>query len=245
MTASGELPDHRDRIARLLALLNDAGPLGEVDVHLPRGGDTLRITQPQDLDLLIDAVAGDPEQNLPYWAELWPSGIALAAAVTAEPRLVRAQPVLEIGCGLGVTACAALRAGARLTVADYAEAALLLCRLNTLRNAGREPETVRINWRQPPQELFDLAPGGFPVLLAADVLYESRDVKPLLDLVDRLAAPDGILWLAEPRRPVAARFLDAARAAGWSGLSDTYDGPWPDPRDEGVVVNVHLLRRGG
>lgn len=218
-------------------------PLVEIDVPLPRSGGTLRIVQPPDLDPLIDAVASDPEQNLPYWAELWPSGVALADAIRDRPQRLRGQRVLEIGCGLGVTACAALEAGAELVVTDYAEEALLLCRYNALVNTGREPASLRINWRQPAAALYQLAPNGFPVILGADVLYESRDVQPLLDLVSRLLAPDGIFWLAEPGRPVAGRFLEIAAQRGWRWDSDTHDGPWPDPRDAGIRVRLHLLRR--
>ena len=86
-------------------------------------------------------------------------------------------------------------------------------------------------------------PGGFPVVLAADVLYERRDVAPLLALVERIVAPDGLLWLAEPGRAVAGAFVETARAQGWAGSSDTHPGPWPDPKDAGVVVTVHQLRR--
>ena len=37
---------------------------------------------------------------MPYWAELWPSGVFLAAAV--GERDLRGTRVLELGCGLGV-----------------------------------------------------------------------------------------------------------------------------------------------
>lgn len=218
-------------------------PLTHTTISLPWSGQTLRIAHPADIDPLLDAVANDPEQNLPYWAELWPSGIALADAILRHPASVRGFRVLELGCGLGVTAAAALMAGADLTVTDYAEEALLLCRANARANAAREPATMRINWRQPPEELFELAGEGFPIVLAADVLYESRDVQPLLQLAGRLVAPNGLLWLAEPGRPVAARFLELARDAGWDGISEKHSGPWPDPNDARVEVGLHRLRR--
>ena len=67
----------------------------------------MTISRPVDYDRLIDDAAADPEQNLPYWAELWPSGVALAGKITCDPRIVRGRRVLELGCGLGVTAVAA------------------------------------------------------------------------------------------------------------------------------------------
>jgi hypothetical protein len=80
-------------------------------------------------------------------------------------------------------------------------------------------------------------------VLAADVLYEERDIEPMLDLVDKLVAREGLLWLAEPGRRVAQLFLELAATAGWQRESETDAGPWPDPKDEDVAVGVHRLRR--
>jgi predicted nicotinamide N-methyase len=214
-------------------------------VILPWGGERLDIIQPGERDRLLDAAERDPEQNLPYWAELWPSGVALAGLVRREAALLRGARVLEIGCGLGVTAIAALQAGAELLVSDYASEALALCALNCLEQTGQEPMSLQGNWRDPDSAMARATVLGFPLVLAADVLYEARDVEPLLTLVARIVAPGGALWLAEPGRAPAARFLDALRARGWTGLSERCAGPWPDPEDnrKGVVVEVHRLRR--
>jgi predicted nicotinamide N-methyase len=181
---------------------------------------------------------------LPYWAELWPSGVALAAKIAREPAIVCGRRVLELGCGLGVTAVAAMRAGADLLVTDYSPEALALCSLNALEQAGAQPETLRVNWRDPGPSLLS-AGDGFPVVLAADVLYERRDVDPLFVLVERFVTPDGELWLAEPGRPPAARFLESIGARGWTAESERCSGPWPDPEDnrKGIVVTIHRLRR--
>ncbi len=202
------------------------------------------ILRPVDYDRLIDDAAADPEQNLPYWAELWPSGVALAGKIARDPAIVQGRRVLELGCGLGVTAVAALRAGADLLVTDYSLEALALCSLNTLEQAGAEPETLRVNWRDPGSSAHG-AGVGFPVVLAADVLYERRDVDPLLAFVERVVAPNGELWLAEPGRPPAARFLESIGARGWIEECEPCSGPWPDPEDnrKGIVVMIHRLRR--
>lgn len=231
----------RDRLACLRRELSAAMLVRDIEVRLPGSGEDLAIIKPDDMDRLLDAVEDDPEQNLPYWAEIWPSGVALADEIVAEPDALAGRRVFEIGSGIGITAAAALRAGADLTVADYAAAALTLCRANALLNAGREPRTVRCNWRDPGDELLALAP--FPVVLAADVLYESRDVEPLLDLLEGLVAPGGLLWLAEPGRAVARRFVELAGQRGWHGESRTHAGPWHDPEDAGTVVTVYRLRR--
>jgi predicted nicotinamide N-methyase len=225
-------------------VLAPIGPLRVDRVDLPGTAESVMISRPVDYDRLIDDAAADPEQNLPYWAELWPSGIALAAKIARDPAIVQGRRVLELGCGLGVTAITALRAGADLLVTDYSPEALALCSLNVLDQAGVEPETLRVNWRDQGPGLHDVG-DGFPVVLAADVLYERRDVDPLLALVERLVTPDGELWLAEPGRPPAARFLDAIGARGWIAESEQCSGPWPDPEDnrKRIMVTIHRLRR--
>jgi predicted nicotinamide N-methyase len=211
----------------------------EAQVTLPWSGVACHVLQPATFDRLLTAAARDPEQNLPYWATIWPSGIALADAILQQPDHVRRRRVLELGCGVGTTALAALAAGADLLVTDYAPESLLLCRANTLFNVGAEPQTLRLNWRDPSPALLQRAP--FDVVLAADVLYEKRDVEPLLELIERLLAPGGLLWLAEPGRPPAQRFVEAAAAVGWQDELIEHPGPWLDPDDRGVIVRLHRL----
>jgi predicted nicotinamide N-methyase len=240
MTDLDQIPT---KLGLLRTLMLDIGPTVEQHVTLNRSGRIFSILRPADIDVLLDRVVDDPEQNLPYWSEIWPSGVALADAIYLDQELITGKRVLELGCGVGITAIAALEAGANLIASDYSSDSLLLCRYNALDNAGREPDTLRINWRNPSQLLFDLAGDGFPVVLAADVLYEERDVEPLLALLGRLVAPNGLLWLAEPGRRVSQLFLASARGAGWTGQSEFHQGPWPDPNDEHVIVGVHQLRK--
>jgi predicted nicotinamide N-methyase len=234
-----------DRQRRLIASLTPIGSLRRSRVSLPGADVRLTVRRPRDFDRLLELAAPDPEQNLPYWAELWPSGVALAAKIFRDPGLLLGLRVLELGCGLGVTAIAALRAGADLLVTDYAQAALALCALNSLEETGKEPEALRLNWRDPSDQFFELVGAGFPIVLAGDVLYERRDVEPLLGLVDRIVAPGGELWLAEPGRAPAASFVEVIVDRGWRQQSEQCSGPWPDPEDnsKGVVVAIHVLRK--
>jgi predicted nicotinamide N-methyase len=231
------------RLTRLRRRLDALIPVREAVVPLPRAGQTYRILAPADTDRLLDDAESDPEQHLPYWAEIWPSGIALADMALARADEVAGQPVIELGSGLGITAAAALAAGARLLAADYSTVSLTLCRHNALANAGREPQTVAINWREPPQDLLDRADAlrGYPIILAADVLYEPRDIAPMLAITWRLLEPGGALWLAEPGRDTARRFLTAADEMGWLRESAHHDGPWVENAQ--VRVGLHTLRK--
>lgn len=238
----GEIAQQRQR---LLDSLAPVGPLRRDRVELPGTERALEVCRPADFDRLLDLAANDPEQNLPYWAEIWPSGIALAAAIHARPGCLAGLPVLELGCGLGITAVVALESGADLLVTDYAQEALAFCALNALCAVARMPRSRQVNWRDPAADLLADQLGGYPCVLAADVLYEMRDLEPLLELVDRLVAPGGELWLAQPGRVPATLFAETLSVRGWRDERQLFHGPWPDPEDnrKGVVVTVHRLRK--
>lgn len=191
-------------------------------------GDDLEILRPRDSEALLDEHAFEDEEFLPYWAELWPSGVALARAL--DGRALRGVPVLELGCGLGLPSIVAARAGGRVLATDWSGAALDLLRDNAVRN-GVELELLRADWTRPDALL---ARGPYPLVLAADVLYERRNVTPLLDLLPRLVADGGEIWLADPGRAIADTFLALVDAEGWRRRTT------PDPQRPSVVV--HRLR---
>ena len=86
-------------------------------------------------DELIDEEAFDEDEFLPYWAELWPSGVALAERV-AELDL-RGARVLELGAGLGLPSLAAALGGADVLATDWAEDAVELLRPTRRGTASR------------------------------------------------------------------------------------------------------------
>jgi predicted nicotinamide N-methyase len=178
-------------------------------VTLPNGPVVLE--KPRNPDDLISEADFVRDERLPYWADLWPSAIVLASYIetrlTAVPANGVAPSAFELGCGLGLVTVAAARAGYRVTATDYYEDALLFAARNTMRATGQMPDVRMVNWRSLPPEL-----GRADLVLAADVLYEPRNGDALLDLLPRLT---GSVWLADPGRKPAGRFLDAAARRGW------------------------------
>lgn len=164
------------------------------------GGRTLALLVPPDADALIDEEAFADDEFLPYWAELWPSALALAE-VPVHGR------VLELGCGLGVPSLVAALAGAEVVATDWSADAVALLRVNAVR-VGAALEARVWDWRTP-------APfAAFPSVIAADVLYEARNVAPLLAALDAVVAPGGEALVADPGRPAAPSFF-AAAAEHW------------------------------
>jgi predicted nicotinamide N-methyase len=236
------------RLARrreLLSQLEHIGPLRSDRIALWPSDEELQITHTADFErLLSNSVYDFSTDYMPNWAEIWPCGVLLAGIVARESEALRGQRVLELGPGVGVTAVAALKAGADLTVADYDRGALALTSLNALDQTGREPATVHLNWRNPSRRFLRLAGGGFPLVLGADLLYERKDVRPLLALLERIVLPGSELWLGESGRVEAQRMVKALRWRKWRGPSERYTSPLPDPNYGTFdLITVHKLRR--
>ncbi len=235
------------REQRLARWIGRRVELERLAVTLPISGRRYAIVRPVDVsrERLFEEGRADPDKQMPYWAKVWPSGVALADVVVERAEQVKAARVLELGAGLGVTACAVLQAGGQLMTADYSALPLAICRLNALVNTGRPPRSTCFNWRYPPEVTRAVSQpdfrGGFPLILAADVLYEGRDAIPLLHVIERLLTSDGELWLAEPVRRTAQRFLDAAAELGWEIESRQVSADWPDATSG--PVNLHFLKR--
>ena len=148
-------------------------------------------------------MAFDEEEFLPYWAELWPSGLALARHVAT--RELGGHRVLELGCGLGLPALAAALREADVLATDWAEDAIELLRRNAERN-GVFLRLARVRWSEP-EPLLRAAP--WDLVLGADLLYEARNAEQLAELLPQLG---GEVLLAEPGRPYAKEFLERFRA---------------------------------
>src|ERR1043166_8269991 len=88
----------------------------------------LSILRPRDAEALLDEEAFEREEFLPYWAELWASGVALAEAVAA--RDVRGRRVVELGCGLALPSLAAALGGAHLLATAWSPDPIELAREN-------------------------------------------------------------------------------------------------------------------
>jgi predicted nicotinamide N-methyase len=154
----------------------------------------LLLLRPEAPDALIDEAAFADDEFLPYWAELWPAATALAAALPD----VAGLRVVELGCGLGLTSLVAAANGASVTAIDWAADAIALLRENAERNGLDVRGEVR-DWREPWPERFDVA-------LAADVLYERRNVEPV---VARLAELAPVAYVGLAGRPYEQEFLRA------------------------------------
>lgn len=221
----------RTSLAEQLATLRDvpvaALPAPLVDIEVRRkdmAGVGAYVVRPADWEALRaeEGAAGRP---VPWWARLWSSGRALAAALAASPPRGR---VLELGCGLALPSIVAALAGAEVLATDGATDAVAFAAHGLALN-DVEAEVAHVDWATHGDALA--ARGPWDVVLAADVLYTGANVEAASRLLPRLLAPGGELRLADPGRAGARDFLAAARGTFWIRTERVGD------------VALHVLRR--
>ncbi len=193
------------------------------------------IVRPRSAEELIDEHEYAIDERLPYWAELWPSGRALAA--TLATRTLAGAHVVELGAGLAIPSFVAAAGGASVLATDWYPPAIDFIRANA-RRLALPVDSLLVDWRDPHPDLLASAP--FDLVVAADVLYEARNVDPLCALLEALTRPEGEVLVADPRRPDAATFLEALSSAGWS--MRTHEMAVEERPDEaGPIVELHRL----
>jgi predicted nicotinamide N-methyase len=160
-------------------------------------GRTFVIDRPGESDRLLDhpmvRAAFARDEYMPYWADLWPAARMLAKAILRQswPAGLHA---LEVGCGLGLPGIAALAAGMRVTFSDYDATALRFAADNARANGFTNFDLLQMDWRYPPVGL------QVPLVLASDLIYEMRNVTPLVALIRQVLAPNGVCLLTDQDR---------------------------------------------
>lgn len=170
---------------------------------------SMRLLMPRAADELLDEAAFERDERMPYWAELWPSARALTRFLMDRPPLPGSR-IIELGAGLALPSIVLRRMGLDPLATDHNQDAMPFVALNAERNGVDGVRTVRLDWRDPEPQL-----GRFDLIVAADVLYEHRNIDMLATCLPRLIAPGGTFLLADPGRRHLPTFLDRLHADGW------------------------------
>lgn len=157
-----------------------------------------------------------------YWAFCWASGQALARYLLDHPQLVTGRTVLDFGCGSGVVAIAAARAGAaRVIACDLDPDALLAAQINAAHN-GVTLELAAD---------FDAVSAAPDLIVAADVLYDRANLHWLPRFLQRA-----------PQVLVADSRVKDFSAPHYRRLGTFASSTWPDldEFDEFRSVQIYL-----
>ena len=186
-------------------------PITERTIQLPSR--QIFMTVVEEPDLLLEKLSREDcngTLHLPYWIYLWSASIGLANYLDLAGTLVGEQ-ILEIGCGLGLAGIVGCQQGGKVLFTDYERDALSLTRYNVWRNGCTDRATfVQMDWNAP------CVKGKFSLILASDVIYEEKNWRPVLSLIQRRLTTNGQVIFSEPSRTNAAGFLALLEPHGFT-----------------------------
>jgi len=176
----------------------------------------ISIERIQEMERLLDAISDDEfnkDERLPYWAEIWPSAIALSEYLVENENEIKNKQILELGCGLGLVGIVASYCGGDVLFTDYEPMALAFTQSNFTRNFNHTAAVQYMDWRKP------LSGKSFDMILAADILYEKRWLEPVINVVRNCLTDHGELLIAEPNRSIAKDFFEMIDNMKWKNHS--------------------------
>ncbi len=197
-------------------------------VDLSLEGLDIRFSRIENFDALLDDLIAKgtehpdyQDDRIPYWADLWHSGLALAKYLLQKKVVAPAMSVTEIGCGLGLPGLVAAMQGGNVLFTDYLPEALEQVDYNWSLNLPGAARSLVMDWRTPLDE------AKAQLLLAADVAYERRAFEPLVSTFGALSEAGGRIIVTEPGRE---------RTSGWLKMLGEQ---WPNH----VSTSVNILYR--
>ena len=177
------------------------------------GTEWIAITMVNDTNRLLDELAIENHllgSNFPFWAELWPSALALARYIWDNMDF-QGERVLELGCGLGLVGIVARKKQAKVLMTDYNDDALMFAKHNAIKNECGDIQFRSMDWQHP-----NLDNQKFKYILASDVIYEEQNWLPIVNIFDAHLDEHGEIMLSEPNRPNAQGFFEILRRQGFS-----------------------------
>lgn len=179
-------------------------------LQVSAGGRQWVLERVGDLEARWAALGNDEfgdDERIPYWCELWPASFLLVDWLQRHAGQVKGKTCLDLGCGLGLTALAGARLGAKVLAMDYEPEALEFAARNAELNNAPGILWSAMDWRAPA-----IRPGSIDLAWGGDIVYERRFREPLAAMFQEVLAPGGRVWLAEPVRSVSA--------PAWEWLAD-------------------------
>lgn len=198
---------------------------------------TFVISRPSRADKLLDHPevheASQKDDYMPYWAELWPAARMLAKILVKEP-LPEKATALELGCGLGLAGIIALSRGLEVIFSDYDASALVFAADNAHLNGFTKFKTLQLDWRHPPADL------KVALILGSDLIYEARNVAPVVACVQHVLLPGGQALITDQNRVPAGAFQEALAKAGLEFTTQTVKAGRPGgQREKGTLYRIY------
>jgi predicted nicotinamide N-methyase len=179
---------------------------------IPVGDISFMIRRVQNIDNLLDAISEEEfnqDERMPYWADIWPSSIALSEYVLENQNEFTGKKILELGCGLGLVGIVLTSIGCDVLFTDYDFHALRFTQENFYRNFERPASVQLLDWRDPGKSQ------NFDIIVAADIIYEKRWLEPVLNVLERKMAISGQAYIADPDRTIGREVFKMIDSKNW------------------------------
>jgi predicted nicotinamide N-methyase len=166
----------------------------------------------------------------PYWAFAWAGGQALARYLLDTPALVQGRDVLDLGTGSGLTAIAAMKAGARsVLAADIDPMALIATALNAETNGVAVTVTA--------EDFLQREPAAHSVILIGDLFYERQLADRVIAYIEAAAQRGTLSLIGDPQRNYFPK--------GKFAQATTYKVPVTRDLEDSEIKNAAVWRFGG
>ncbi len=207
----------------------------EIDIE----GFSINIETVSNIDALFEELLMKGEdhedvkdERIPYWADLWPSAIALSNFIVRQKTIHLGLKVVELGCGIGLPGIVAGKLGAKVIFTDYIQAALDFTKLNWDRNNKEAAEFLIMDWRKPIKGL------DADIIIASDIAYEKKSFEDLLSAFKQLLSPHTKMYISEPNRAFSQSFFRDLKEHGFLVNSVQEKLMF---RDQAYTIHVHEI----
>ena len=190
---------------------NQPWPTKELQVEIENLKLTIDVIANFD-DVLDDYARTAPNDThaIPYFADIWPSALALAKYLAQHPNCIQQRSIIELGCGLGLPSIVAAKLGAAaVTATDYHPACIPYCKANTIKNGVGQIQCQILDWRTP------TIGTTFDCIIGSDLLYEEQQIASLLHCITKLKKTETQLILADPLRKHIQAATEKLQQSGW------------------------------
>lgn len=163
----------------------------------------------------------DPEP--PVGMELWKSSKVMSEYILLNSPKEKLS-LLELGCGVGLTAIAATVAGYQVTATDKEPDLIEFAKYNAQLNEIEVHEFRKMDWQYPLKKQFDVVIGAdvtYADIIYADPKYAEVSEKEgksilVIDCIKKTLAQDGVAMIVEPVRSKSSgkTFLEVAEKSG-------------------------------
>ena len=181
---------------------------------------------------------------MPYWADLWPSSLALARYfIKIRTDLPRIPQALEIGAGLGLAGLTLAKLGVPVILTDAAEDARKILHIHLRENGLLDKGQNRVA----AADFFnpgDLEFTGIEFIIGADILFEERNCEGVAATLNRLLGSTGRALITDPFRKTADSFPACLENNGMQAMETVLERPEKAPAPNAGVRLFTITRAG-